>query len=563
MKKRIVLSALLGLSLGWNVQAQSNGEMGTRLENGRLLVDQQKYELAMAELLPLTNAATGKNYAPDAAYLYSVAASRNKKWADADKMLTQLISGHPTWGGLADAQYLHGYVLFEKKEYLRALNALAPIQENALQDEVANMKRHYLLQLPDKATFQYLLRQFADDATVAKAYADKLVSGWFTEQDRSQLEGIVSRFKLDKSYLQRTANIKKNEYNVAVLLPFQLPENGVRVDKKNLFITDFYAGMLSAQDSLQKRGVRVNLYPYDTKNDTAQVRKVMELPELASMDLVVGPIYKSNSAVAAKIAQQRNLNMVNPFSDDLEVTKGNPYLYLMEASVATQGQRAAAYAYQTFPKKTAVLIFDSGKDDTTFAGNFRRTYTALGGKVLVAQKINSKTGAGISGILGNVNLKDLGALVIQSTAQNVATNTVSYLEQRASKVPVMVPQAWLEHPQISLSQLDFLEFYFLAPKFIDAENPTVQQFRQAYAAKYKLPPSSFTYSGFELMSYYGRQLQENGYAAPPKLSGVQPGTFYQGIGYLNNTTAKQTQDNQYVPILKLENGRVLVVNPVF
>ncbi|WP_210464498.1 ABC transporter substrate-binding protein [Rufibacter roseolus] len=560
MKKQIVLAAA-GMALCWNVQAQTSADLNTKLQNGRLLLDQEKYALAMAELQPISSKATGKNYAPDAAYLYSVAASRQKKWAEADKMLTQLTSEHTNWGGLADAQYLHGQVLFEKKEYLRALKALAAIDEKSMNDEVAAMKRHYMMLLTDKTTFQYLMRQFPEDATLARAYADKLVGGWFTQQDRPDLEALVRNFKLDRSYLERSQNIKKDAYNVAVLLPFNVSDNTIKVDKKNLYVTDFYAGILSARDSLQRQGVRVNVFPYDVSNDTAQVRKVMTLPEMGTMDLVIGPIYKGNSAYAAKIAQQRNINMVNPFSDDADIAKGNPYLFLMETSVATQGQRAAAYAYQTFPKKTAVLVFDSEKNDTVFAGNFRRTYTALGGKVVSAQKINSKTSTNVAGVLGAVNLKDLGVLVVQSSNQAVATSTVSLLEQKAAKVPVIAPQSWLENPQISFSQLDFLEMYFPAPKFIDPENPAVQNFKRAYTSRYNLPPSAFTYTGFELLNYYGRSLQENGYSAPPRLSGVQPGAFYQGIGY-EAGSGKQAQDNQYLPIVKVENGRLLVVNPV-
>src|SRR5690606_10799221 len=146
-------------------------------------------------------------------------------------------------------------------------------------------------------------------------------------------------------------------------------------------------------------------------------------------------------------------------------------------SLATQGQRAADFAYQNFPKKTAVVIYDNTKNDTTFAFNFRRTFTALGGKVLASQKVHSKTSANISGALGNVNLKDLVVLVVQSSAANIATSTVSYLEQRASKVPLMVPNGWLEIPRINLSQLDFLEAYFHAPKYVDATMPQVQEFR--------------------------------------------------------------------------------------
>ena len=63
------------------------------------------------------------------------------------------------------------------------------------------------------------------------------------------------------------------------------------------------------------------------------------------------------------------------------------------------------------------------------------------------------------------------------------------------------------------------------------------------------------------MYYLGHQLSNNGYAAPLRLGGMQPSLFYQGLSYQNNN-GQPTQDNQYVPILKIENGRLLIVNPV-
>ncbi|GAA4296350.1 hypothetical protein GCM10023183_03130 [Nibribacter koreensis] len=560
MKKRLVLAAAF-LTFGWQVQAQNNTEQSTRFNNGRFLLDQEKYALAMEELLPLTSISASSQYAPDAAFLYSVAATKQKKWKEAEQMLTQMQMQFPAWSGLPDAQYLLAQVQFEKKEYQKALQTLNGLQNSGLQEEANSMKRHYLLQLSDKSTFQYLVRQYPDDATLGKAYVDRLVSGWYTAQDRTQLEDLVRKFNLDRSYLTRTTSLKKNEYNLAVLLPFNITDAGSRLEKKNLFITDFYAGMKAAQDSLQRHGIKVNLFPYDSGTDTAQVRQVLQMPELSSMDAVVGPIFKSTSVQAAKLAQQRGLNMFNPFSDDLEMTKGNPYLFLLEASMATQGQRAAAHAYQNFAKKTAVIIYDSNKEDTTFAGSFRRTYTALGGKVQVFQKINSKTSGSIGGILGSLNLRDLGVLVIQSSAVNVASSAVSNLEQKASKVPLLVPATWLEFSQISFSQLDFLEAYFYSPKFVDLDDPAVQTFKRNYTRKHNLPPSAFTYSGFELVYYLGQQLNSQGYAAPLRLGGLLPSYFYQGLSY-QNINGQPTQDNQYVPILKIDNGRLLIVNPV-
>ena len=89
---------------------------------------------------------------------------------------------------------------------------------------------------------------------------------------------------------------------------------------------------------------------------------------------------------------------------------------------------------------------------------------------------------------------------------------------------------------------------------------------QAYTSKYNLPPSQYAYTGFEMLYYFGRMLQEYGPQFNQQLStaGVQPGLIFTGIGYTNPNQRGQLQpDNQYVPITKLENLQLSVVNPVF
>jgi len=394
-------------------------------------------------------------------------------------------------------------------------------------------------------------------------YADKLISGWYRPEDRQALESIVSHFHLDRNrYLSETA-LSNLGYDVAVLLPFQLEQPLSESAHKNQFVTDMYAGMKLAQDSLQQQGIHLNLYAYDASADTLTVKRVLDMPELRQMDLVIGPIYKSTAKVAARFAAQNNINVINPLSQDAEMAS-NDHVLLFTSSVATQAKQAATYAYQNFSPKTAVILYENTKDDTVFASNYRRQFIKLGGKVKTYKKISSSQTTATAAAFNGLNLQDVGHLAVFSDKMTAAVNAVSLLQGKSVSLPLITYEDWLDINQISLSQLDNLEVYFISPKYVNKLNPVNNWFRQQYISKYNMPPSVYAYAGFEMLYYFGTMLQQYGPQFNQQLaaSGIKNGVFYPGIGYTDQRNEPQ-HDNQYVPITKLENLQLTVVNPVF
>ncbi len=557
----MVAGCLLVGALAMPAQAQ---DAATHYSNGKILLQQQRYDLAMAELLPLTSQSSP--YAAEASYFYALAALKANKTEQGYDMLLQLQNQHPNWVGMADADYLLANILFEQGEYERALSKLQELKGSALENDAEGLKRYYLTKLNDKAAFARLQQRFNADKTVAQAYADKLIGGWYRAEDRQNLESIVSRFNLDKNrYLSKNI-LNTQGYNVALLLPFQLQQAPAVTARKSQFITDMYAGMKLAQDSLLKQGIRLNLFAYDTSADTMSVKRVLDLPEMKQMSLLVGPVYKSTAKVAARFAAQNNINVINPLSQDLEMAQSNENVFLFESSVATQARQAAAYAYQNFSPKTAIIVYENAKDDTTFANLYRRHFIKLGGKVKTFRKISSSQSTATAAAFNSLDLKDVGHLAVFSGKMTAAVNATSLLQGKAATMPLITYEKWLDINQISLRQLDNLEVYFISPKFIDKQSAANAWFRKKYISRYNLPPSVYAYAGFEMLYYFGTMLQNYGpqFNQQLTIAGLKPGVFYPGIGYSNSTNKQQLQpDNQYVPITKLENLQLIVVNPVF
>lgn len=552
----------LASSLCITAQAQTQ-DPATTYSNGKILLQQQRYDLAMAELLPLTSASS---YAPEASYFYALAALKNGKLEAAYNMLLQLQNQHPTWQGMMDADYLLANVLFEQNEYERALSKLQELKGSSLESDAEGLKRYYLNRVNDRATYEKLMRRFGSDKAVAQVYADKLLGGWYKAQDRQMLESLVQEFKLDRNRYLNKAALSRQGYNVGLLLPFQLNQDYAQTARKSQFVTDMYAGMKLAQDSLLKQGININLFTYDTGADTISVKRVLELPEIKQMDLLVGPIYKSTAKVAARYAAQNNINVINPLSQDVEMAKGNSNVFLFESSVATQARQAAAYAYQNFSPKSAIILYENAKEDTTFAFYYRKHFQQLGGKIKVYKKFSPSQATATAATFNALNLQDVGHLAVFSDKMTAAVNATSVVQSKAAKLPLVTYDKWLEINQITLRQLDNLEVYFISPKYMDKLNPTNKWFREKYISKYNLTPSQYAFAGFEMLYYFGQMLHQYGPQFNGQLSvaGLQQGILYQGIGYTDRSQRNQLQpDNQFVPITKLENLQLTIVNPVY
>lgn len=537
-------------------------DFNTRYKNGKTLITQTRYDLAMIELEPLAAPANKFAQAPEAAYLYAVAASRAKKWAEAEQMLNLLRSEYAQWPGLPEALFLQGQVSFEQNDFDNALRVLAQLPAGQLQQERENMKAAYLPRIKDKATFQTLLKTYPQELTLARAYADKLANGgWYTDADKGQLDQLVTQFALDRTrYTPRPRAVKKSTYNIGVLLPFEFNDTSWETRRKNQFVTDLYAGLRIAQDSLQREGRPVQLFAYDTGADTLQLKQVLALPELAGMDLIIGPVYKSGSKILARYAQQKQIVCVNPLSQDGELVLDNPWHYLYQSSTATQAQQAAQFAYSRLGgARTAVVLYEDTKDEAAFGVAYKQAYEALGGRVVQLRRINSDVDESLAAGFGGFDLKSIGHLVVASESKKIGPYTFNALKAQDARLPLITYASWLDNNRIGLYQLDARDVYFLHPKYLDRNNFGVRRFRQLYMQRQNQPPSVFAFTGFELLYFFGSQLHQNGPAFQQQLSTAGPisGSVFQGIGYPGGA-----HDNQYVPITKLERLEVEVLNPV-
>lgn len=527
----------------------------SRYRAGKAQLDQGHYAAALAQLAPLAQRPARFARAADAAYLSAVAAARLKEWPEAEQLLNLLRTEYPTYANLPDALLLQGQVSFEQEDYDTALKTLMQLPPDRLVSEREALKAAYLPRVKDHNSWLRLLRRHPDDAALARTYADHLIiGGAYTEADRPQLDDLIAKFGLDRArYTPRPRAGKKNTYSVAVLLPLQLEDKTWQTQRRLQFVTDLYAGLRLAQDSLQRAGHPLQLFVYDTGADTLSLKQTMALPELAGMDLLIGPVYKSGSKIVARYAREHQIACVNPLSQDGDLVLDNPWYYLFGPSAATQGRVAAQFAAGALgTARPGLVLYDESKDDTDFAVAYKTAFEAQGGKISGMKRFNPADDASLAAAFAGPGLAAAGHVVVLSDNRRVGPYAYGQLQQQpaANRPALLAPGSWLDNERLGVSQLNSPASTFVFPTYYDEQAPGFRRFRQLYLESQHLPPSVYTCQGFELLLYFGSALFQYGPAFQAGLAAAPPapGAVFAGASY-----ADGAHDNQVVPLVKLSN----------
>ena len=544
-------------------------EYKEKYERGKDYLKQGRYTVAMELLKPLTNEMEGNKYVQYAHYFYSLAAFKAGLYQDANTMLLQLTNKYPQWEKTEDAFYLLSNVAFEQKKYRPALTYLEGRGKD-LKDDIEKMKSFYFDQVTVIDTLINLQKDFASDVTLAKSLAKKLSSFAMNEKQKMLLEYLVQEYKLDKKeYLKAgKGSVKKSSYNVALLLPFMMKDLNVISTKPNQYVFDLYEGIRMAVDSLKSKGVIINLYVYDSEKDESKLPELIKLPELKSMDMIIGPLYPVNFNLINDFATRNQILVINPFSSNSNIAEGNPYVLLFQPSLRAFAGQGASYAAAKFPQEKkmgreikpakSVFIFQSPTaKDSLLSNIYKDSITAKGFEVKQHIVVNRDNMKKVQEILGDsMKLISVNPIFISSTDQNLAANIISAMEVSKTRIPLVVGGEWLQFSLLTYDQFERRVVHFLFPEYLDYDNKNIYKFRKAFLSRTNALPGTTAYQGYEMMNYFGRALGNYGNYF---VSGIQKEGFTSGYlfqGYNFNTG----NSNSFVPIAKFKDSNLRIMN---
>lgn len=284
---------------------------------------------------------------------------------------------------------------------------------------------------------------------------------------------------------------------------------------KSFNFIEFYEGIILAIDSLKRTGLSINLHVYDTENDTARIRELLEFPELATMDLIIGPIFNHEVKLVSKFSKEHQIKMVSPLSDNLNLVDNNPFLYQIYPSFSAQIDKFAEYV-AGFEDKNIVLVHSGDS-------------LAYNSVEMVREKIFSYIS--YDTILNNIQFKEVvfkdsinvlehaidkeveNIFIVPSNEEAFVTdvvNNLNTLKTFGENIKVVGLSRWQRFRNVDPEFYFNLHLSIATPFFIDYHKNDVKDFVLNYRNTFRTEPTQMAIHGYDVGLYFLSALKDFG-----------------------------------------------------
>ncbi|OFY64569.1 MAG: hypothetical protein A3H98_12990 [Bacteroidetes bacterium RIFCSPLOWO2_02_FULL_36_8] len=484
---------------------------------GKTLFEKNDFKGAMEQLKPAALTTEGNPFAPYSSYYYALSAFRLEKYDPALLMLINLRKNFPGWNKISDVYYLLANISFIKGNLSQAISYLDGVYDEKLKNDKENMKLHYLRSYAKKEILVELTKAFQYDAVIAEVLAQTLAESEFSEANLNLIEQLMKRFDSEKikechRLLSNSRFMLKESYNIGILLPFYLDtKNPSEVESRRAQMAfDMIRGIKAGVDTLNKLGLKINIFAYDVTLDTLRLKELLAKPEFKKMDLLIGPVFNASSRIVARFSKQNEVTMINPLSPNDELLKDNDYAFLVKPSISMQAKKMAEYAYEHFVPRKAVILFSSSDIDKSFATAYKEEYERLAGEVSVFKEITKTDMDNVATIINSFPLSGVGHIYVPSSEERIIANLLSILDVLRIKIPIVGISDWLNFETISFEQMEKNLIHFVNADIIDYNNPECINFRKNFINRYNTVPSLYAFQGYDVLLFFGIVLKNFG-----------------------------------------------------
>ncbi len=549
---------MLSVQVGF---AQTNYQ--ANFQKAKTQIELGNYEEAMDLLRPVLGATSSNPYASYATYFFALSAYEDGKYELAKTTLRPLLVPGK-FDKIDEANYLMAHIYLAQNEYRLALDQLADIKSSSLKQQANTSFTNALVKL-DKANLKQLYDQYRDESILKNALVQKLK---YEASSKEELELLAA---LDPSETYQPVNQSKL-INIGAFLPFMYGRDSAQIARlvRENFVVDLYLGAKLAQEEINKSGdFEVNLIPFDTKRDERAIRTILQDEAVESLDVIFGPLYPNEFQQVSEFAIQHEIPFVNPLSTNSKQIENNNFAYLYKPGSENVALSTADFVAETWGGSNAAILYGSSSRDSLIAAIYARELEAKGINVAYKKRISTDNvkNAITEVILGYLPVEEENAEPIKEEDKNVPADhiyfvtedprlpapIISALEINSSRIPVIASDAWLNFNFVSFEQLERLNFYFTSNSSLDYENKAVEEFRINYKKRFGAFPNPYAFIGYDLIYIITEQYQVNGMKNFLQGMPFRRGKISRGLDYsLRN-------DNQYVPMLKLESGKLVVL----
>lgn len=320
----------------------------------------------------------------------------------------------------------------------------------------------------------------------------------------------VEPTSINKALLMSKISITKQ----AVVNPSDttVVQNGVNIDQKAIGFLEFYEGALIAMDSLQRKGMNVELYVFDVSNQK-MINALVQMDEFRDLNLIIGPVYPELQETVASFAAKNRIPMISPLASTGSLEQNNSWYFKVNPSREYQIAQTASYVAEELRDKNFILLQLSGNSTSADAqlAKLCKEKLAVDAKESKFHEYNLPQ-QGINALkpLLADSAENIFIIPTDNEAQvSVAVTNLTALAEHYNIV-LLGTQALPKLKSIQTENYHRIRLRYLSPYLVDYNRAQVRRFVGQYREMFSAEPTQFSFQGFDVTYYFLSALYQYG-----------------------------------------------------
>jgi LysM repeat protein len=323
---------------------------------------------------------------------------------------------------------------------------------------------------------------------------------------------------------------------VALLLSFGVSGAQADDDLQRAFeFAEFYEGVLIALEALKLQGAKIKLQVWDV--NAANVRKIVTHTSFTQSDIIIGPVFPEEFAIAADVAHEYHIPIVSPLALVDSAQHNNKYVFQIAAAPQYLTQMLLQHCLAQAATSNTILITPVGKAADPQMEHLYRKYipnlvapayqnrTSSLDSLHLAARIYEYENRPHSPLVQQINYqtgflsRDNTETYLRVFARGVVNNVIvasedepfvsevmatlnAFADYYACHIVVYGTNKWRKFGNIELETFYNLNLHIATPYFVDYEAEHVISFVKIYRNRYKTEPSQLAFQGYDVAKYF-------------------------------------------------------------
>jgi len=285
---------------------------------------------------------------------------------------------------------------------------------------------------------------------------------------------------------------EKENYNIALFLPFNLDSTSTFSKSISNAAFDYYMGANLAIDSLRKMGLRANFYVYDYQSKNETIQQQLDKLEFKSMDLIFAPLQVPEAEIAANWGKKNKVRVVLSVNMPPKLLESNRFVYALNPDNEILIRNLAYHIYKKHENQQIILIKGTKPDEDWMSQVFLNYFKEFQAKasrprIIEADWANFK------------NFESLSAetmFIFLSTDKDKVLKLLEKYEENQT-VSIFGLKEWADWKEVNASILNKFEFTYASPTHFDLHDPEVIDFHKQYRSFYRADLTKTACQGYD------------------------------------------------------------------